>query len=212
MKSELSIPLATTLLYVTAFILANLDGYHLHFIDTWNSKPVSLKTEIPNAYWIHGWPVGFAVRPSVYSKSAGKGVVIRSFAISDQGVYSRWPIDSFVQRFDLLAFLTDVLYFVATSFGICIATRQFCNRFRLKLRFGISSLILLTAACALVARFREPIFTNRFYLQYFILAVLYAGAFAIFFWMTLSVCNFLLAVCWNRTAQRAADEAIDQPF
>ncbi len=122
------------------------------------------------------------MRPSVYSKADGKGVVKQSFLAGDRGVYSRWPIDSFVQRFDLGACLIG---FVLLSYvnwdlpwpraGFAIGSSETA--------IGFSSLILLTAASALVAKFRDPIFTNRFYLQYLVLAVLYTGAFALFCWI-----------------------------
>ena len=181
MKRIAGVPILITLFYVAAFVVANLDGYHLHLYSPWQQTTAGLETAIPEANWIHGWPIAFAVRPSMYSKT-GKNDTIQNFVPSNTGVYSRWPIESYNGLFDFRMCAVDFAYFLSTSFGVYLAAGRICKTLRIRLRFSILFLLAIITASACLVYFRNFALADRYGLQYTVLGILYCGGSIAILW------------------------------
>src|SRR5690606_15397516 len=136
----------------------------LHLISPWGGVG-EIKGEPPLINWAHGWPVAFAIRSSVYSVSAGRGIPVQSIA-GDVGLYSRWPIDdSPIIAFSVVAAVCDVLFCLALVCGTFVGARKLARRFGLRLRFGIRSLLVGFSVLAVVLTSRHWLFASRYVLE-----------------------------------------------
>lgn len=113
----------------------------------------------------HGWPVAFAIRSSIYTVSAGRGISVQTIT-GDVGRYSRWPIDdSSIIAFSAVAAVSDVLFCLALVCGTFVGARKLTRRFGLRLRFGIRSLLVGFSIFAVVLASRHWLFASRYVLE-----------------------------------------------
>ena len=155
------LPAVATFAVIGSFGFLNLDGYQLHLASPWGGIG-AMTGEPPTSNWVHGWPVGFAVRPSIYSVSAGRGVKVRSFT-GEYGLYSRWPIDeSPVGPFSRAAAACDLLLCIVLASGTFVGTRKLAGYFGCRPQFGLRSLFACIFAFAIVIAWRDWIFQSRY--------------------------------------------------
>ncbi len=166
-------------------VFLNVDGYQLHLISPWGGVG-EITGEPPLVNWCHGWPVGFAIRSSMYSVDAGRGVNVQSFT-GDCGLYSRWPIDeSPVIAFSVLAAVCDLLICMTLVCGTFVGARKLALHFGFRLRFGIRSLLVWVFVLAVVLTLRHWVFASRYVLEVIAFVV-----------TTFGICMCLMAIPWR---------------
>jgi hypothetical protein len=158
-----ALPLLATLLTLVSFVFLNLDGYQLHLFSPWGNGDVTGGPPLAN--WAHGWPIGFAVRSSIYSVQAGRGVIAPSFT-GEIGFYSRWPTDNApVVAFSGFAAGCDLLLGLLLVWGTFIGTSKLVGYLGLKPRFSLRTLFVSVAAAAVLLAGREWIFASRYVVE-----------------------------------------------
>ena len=163
-QNSIALPALATLLVLGSFAFLNLDGYQLHLVSPWGGVG-EMTGEPPTHNWTHGWPVAFAVRSSIYSVNAGRGVVVASF-IGGHGLYSRWPIDeSPIAAFSGIAATIDLLLLFALAFGAYVGTRTIAGYIGIRLRFRLRTLFACMFAFAILLAFRDWLFPSRFVIE-----------------------------------------------
>ena len=171
-----ALPAFATLLVLGSFAFLNIDGYQLHLASPWGGIG-EMAGEPPAHDWCHGWPVGFAVRSSIYSINAGRGVSVASFT-GGHGLYSRWPIDeSPIAAFSGMAAICDVLLCIVLAIGTYHGTRKVAGYTGIRLRFGLRTLLTCVFAFAVLLAFRDWLFPNRYVIEVIAALVIGYGTF-----------------------------------
>jgi hypothetical protein len=158
------LPAVMALFVIISMIFLNMDGYHLHLISPW-SGPGDVTSEPPEINWVHGWPIGFAVRSSIYSQQRGKGVPVQSIA-GRAGLYSRWPIDE--APIAVWSWAAAIADFAICGFVVCGAfagSRSLASHFGWKLRFTMRSMMLVVTIISIAIATRNLLFTSRYVLE-----------------------------------------------
>lgn len=184
MRHEQWFALLCTVAVGASLIFLNLDGYQEHLMLNSNGTefrgPGDLWGEPPVINWVHGWPIGFAIRSSIQLPNPlPPGGVILSPAGESLDNTSRWPFDATpIRHFGTSGAVLDILICLATSIGTYTGAGRFAGRFGLRVRFNLATILTLIALAALVIWQREWIFATRYTGQ----AIAFAGvAFGLFF-------------------------------
>jgi hypothetical protein len=171
-----SSPLASTaaVLVLLCGLFLNLDGYHIHIASPWSGRG-DFKAELPSINWVHGWPMGFAVRSSIYSPKAGKGVPITSIT-GELGYYSRWPFDNApMVAFNAGVAVIDCALCTLVVLGTYLGMRRLAARFGWRLRYSTRTLLIIMGVTSLGLFFRYKLFTNRLVFEASAAAVVLVG-------------------------------------
>jgi hypothetical protein len=190
-----------TALIAVALAFLNLDGYQLHVASPWGRGDVVGEPPVSN--WVHGWPIGFAVRSSIYSVHAGRGAKVQSFT-GEHGLYSRWPFDdSPVSAFSVLAASGNLLICALLLIGTFVGTRKLAGRLKLHLQFTLRALLICVLASAVLVAGREWFFASRYVLETIaVLSIAFAGC----------MCAYSTPwEKWRSNAHRASSRASPRP-
>lgn len=185
MRHDQSFACLFTLAVAASLTFLNLDGYQEHLmlnIKGANFRgPGDFVGEPPMINWVHGWPVGCAVRMSIKNQVPGP--------IGNPWIHtSRWPFDSTpIKYFSPLGAVVDLLICVLISGGTYFGAKRVAARFGLSVRFHLASILAFVAIAAVVVWQRDWIFATRYTGQ----AIAFAGvAMGLIFCVT-----WLISIC-----------------
>lgn len=168
MRHEQSFAILCTLVVVASLAFLNLDGYQKYLALTTNGArfhgPGNFSGEPPVINWVHGWPIGFAIRSSIQLPNPlpPGGVILSAAGAPDLPNTSRWPFDSTpIRHFGVSGAVLDALICLAIGVGTYLGAKGFAERLKLQVRFRLATILVLIAAVALVVRQRDWIFATR---------------------------------------------------
>ena len=150
---------------LAAFLFLNLDGYQLHVVAYFGDPsglygPGDFRGEPPTSNWVHGWPVGCAVRLCVRPPTAP----IRS--MQDLEITSRWPFDGTPASFSSpLAAAVNVVICLFLVFGTYKGSSALLRGLGWRLKFGLRTVLMTVLLAAIIVRFRGWAFASRYTLE-----------------------------------------------
>lgn len=226
-KPMRSLPLLLTSLIIIAIAYVNADGYHNEwrfrkhpwkydeFVLVHPGYPEANALQAESINWLHGWPLPFVGRQSIYSLQKGKGVPLKSGAIAGPtGRYSRWPIDNAPTfRFRPTWLALDLALAGLMVSGTVYSLFHIRNWKRARFQFGIRHAFSLITAVAICVAFRAHLPSFKIALDYSALGLIVVGsllavaAFLVVTWrsircVSLCVYSHVCTMCSKRNRPR----------
>lgn len=172
-----------TLTVLLAFVFLNLDGYQLHLTAYFGTPegwygPGDIQGEPPTSNWVHGWPVGCAMRLCIRPPKAP----IRS--MQDLEITSRWPFDGTPVLYSSpFAAAVNVLVCLLLLFGTYKGSSALLSKLGWRLTFGLRTVLITVLVAALLVRFRGWAFASRYSLEGLAVLAIVLGGVCFIYWI-----------------------------
>ena len=184
------------LLVLAGLVFLNLDGYQFEPCGYFGSPvgllgPNNFTGEPPTSNWVHGWPVGCAIRlciePPSHAIQSTRQLITTS----------RWPLygpsPSF---FSALALGIDIAIGAIVAAGAYLGSNRIFSRLGWRLKYGIRSLMVLTTLVGITIASWRWLFADRNPAQAIATTFVAVGVIAGLYW--------LAAIVFARYARSAA--------
>ncbi len=196
-----------TLTVLLAFVFLNLDGYQLHITAYFGTRegwygPGDIRGEPPTSNWVHGWPVGCAMRLCIRPPKAP----IRS--MQDLEITSRWPFDGTPVRYSSpLAAAVNVVICLLLVFGTYKGSSALLRKLGWRLTFGLRTVLITVLLAALIIRFRGWAFASRYTLEGLAVLAIILGGVCCIYWIGNSLLTKLARTLRRPVARNLASSS-----